>query len=156
VQPPGPRRLRRRQLRQLGIVSAPSPPVEELAVLGNPRPGVHRARNIVITAEPAGRITRQARRADHRDPGGHMLAQVRAEHRFIKGLARLLGPGVSVGIDQARQQPAPGHQVRARHRVAGPPVSVSEQVDTITARQRTTANPEDRHGPRLPRRLAQH
>jgi hypothetical protein len=55
--PAGQRRLHRRQLRELGVVSAPSPPVEELAVLGNPRPGVHRARNIVVAAEPDGRIT---------------------------------------------------------------------------------------------------
>jgi hypothetical protein len=62
--PAGPGRLRRRQVWQLRMVSAPPPPVEELAMLSDPRPGVHGPRNIGIPAKPAGRITGQARGPD--------------------------------------------------------------------------------------------
>jgi hypothetical protein len=53
-------------------------------VLGDPRPGVHRPGNIIIAAKPAGRIPGQARRPDQGDPGGHVLAQVPAQHLLIQ------------------------------------------------------------------------
>jgi hypothetical protein len=44
-----------------------------------------------------------------------MLGEVGAQHRFVEGVAGLLRSGMSVHIDQARQQPAAvGHGLGAR------------------------------------------
>lgn len=135
---------------QLGQPGAPAPAVEELAMLSDPRPSVHRPRNIIIPAEPARRIPGQARRPDQRHPGSHMLAQVLAQHRFIQRLGRRLGPRMGVRINQPRQQPALGHQLRAGDRVGGPPVTGGVQVDNIPAGQCDTPNPDHRHTATLP------
>ncbi len=39
-------------------------------------------------------------------PGGGMIREPGAQHRFIEGVAGLLRSGMSVHIDQAGQQPA--------------------------------------------------
>jgi hypothetical protein len=53
-------------------------------------------------------------------------------------------------VNQARQQPALGHQLCTGNSVGGPPIPVGIQVHGIGVRQRETANPENRHMARLP------
>jgi hypothetical protein len=59
--PPGAGRLGRRDRGQLRVIGATAPAVEELTVLRDPRPGMHRARHVVIKPEPRGWLTSQAR-----------------------------------------------------------------------------------------------
>ena len=125
------------------MVGPPSPAVDELAVLGDPRPGVDRPRDILVTAEPGWRFPGQARRPDHRDARGHMLPQVLAQHGLVQRLAPSLRTRVGVAVNQARQQPALGHQFGVGHRIGGPPVPVGVQVDRATIGQGETANPEN-------------
>lgn len=104
---------------------------------------MHSPRDIVITAEPAGGITGQARRPDQRDPGGYMLAQVLTQHRFIQRLAQGLGSRVRVRINQPRQQPALSHQFSASDRIGSPPVTGGIQVNNIPAGQPHSPNPDN-------------
>ena len=115
--------------------------VEELAVLSDPRPGVYCPRNIVLVAKPTRRIPGQARRADHRDAGSHMLMQVAAQQRLLQRLARRRRTGVSVRIDQTRKHPAVSYQFGTRDGIGGPAIAIRVQIHRITAGQCYTANP---------------
>ena len=77
--PAGAGGLGRRDRGQFGMIGATAPAVEELAVLGDPRPGVHRAGQVIGLAEPLGRVAGQAGRADHGHPGRQVRAQVLAQ-----------------------------------------------------------------------------
>lgn len=145
LRPAGPRRLRSGQPRQFCRIRALPPAVEELAVLGDPRSGVHRPRNIGITAEPVRRVAGQARRADHRDSRGHMLSQVLTQQLLIQRLAGALRTGMGVRVNQAGQQPALARQFRARDRIGGPPIPVSVQVNSLSAGKRDPPDPQNRH-----------
>ena len=59
--PPGTGSLGRRDRGQLRVIGPTAPAVEELTVLRDPRPGMHRARHVIIKPEPRGRLTGQAR-----------------------------------------------------------------------------------------------
>jgi hypothetical protein len=135
---------------QLVQPGTPAPAVEKLAMLSDPRPGVHCPRNIVITAKPAGWIAGETRRPDQRDTGSHMLVQVLAQHRFIQRLAPCLGSGMGVRINQTRQQPALSHQLSAGDRIGGPPVTRGVQVDNVLAGQCDTPDSDDWHTASLP------
>jgi hypothetical protein len=141
--PPGPLGLRGGDFRQLAVVGPPTPAVKELAVLGDPRPGVHRPRDILVPAEPGWGVPGQAWRPDHRDARGHMLPQILTQDGLVQRLAWSLRTRVGVAVNQARQQPALGHQFGAGHRIGGPPVPVGIEVDRTPIGQRDTANPEN-------------
>ena len=143
--PAGPGGLGSGDRGEFGVVGAAAPAVEELAVLGDPGPGVHRAGQVIGLAEPRGRIARQPRRADHGHPGRQVRAQVIAEQRLVEGLTGVFGPRVRVRVDQAGQQPALGGQLGAGDRVVGPPVTVGEQVDRVAIGQGEAADPQDGH-----------
>lgn len=132
-------------MREVRGAGAVSPAVEELAVLGDPPPGVHRPRDILVTAEPLRWVPGQARGADHRHPRTHVLAQVLAQQRLIQRLAHLLRTRMSVHVNQAWKKPALADQLGTRDRIGGPPIPDRIQIDRITTRQRYTANPENRH-----------
>jgi hypothetical protein len=127
------------------MIGATAPAVEKLAVLGDPRPGVHRAGQVIGLAEPLGRVAGQAGRADHGHPGRHVRAQVLAQDGLVERLAAVFGAGMGVRVDQAGDQPALGGRLGAGDRIVGPPVTVGEQINGVAARQGDAANPEDGH-----------
>jgi hypothetical protein len=122
-----------------------APAVEELAVLGDPGPGVHRAGQVIGLAEPRGRIAREPWRADHGHPRSQVRAQVVAEDGLVEGLTGVFGSRVRVRVDQAWQQPALAGQLGAGDRIVGPPVTVGEQVDRLAIGQGEAADPQDGH-----------
>ena len=106
---------------------------------------MHRARHVIIKPEPRGRLTGQARRADHCHSRRHVRAQVITKDGLIEWLARLVGTRVRMRVDQAGEQPAFGGQPGSADRIVGPPVTIREQVNNIAAGKGRPADPHDGH-----------
>ncbi|HEY2796168.1 MAG TPA: hypothetical protein VGJ28_27630 [Micromonosporaceae bacterium] len=69
-------RLCGRHRGQVGVVGTATATLEELAVLRDPRPGMHGARHVQVLPEPRRRVTGQPGRADHRDTGRDVVVQL--------------------------------------------------------------------------------
>jgi hypothetical protein len=98
-----------------------------------------------VGAEPVGRVAGQAGGADQGDAGGGVGAEVVAQEIHIQGVTWGFGAGVGVRVDQAGEEPAFGHQLRAAHRIGGPAVAVRIQVTVFAVGQRGAADSKCRH-----------
>ncbi len=148
--PARPRRLLCRYGWQFIEVRSPAPVVEKLTMLRDPWPGVHGPGQVLLPAEPAGRIAGQARGPDEGHAGSGVLAQVRPEQLVVQWLTRFLGAGMSVRVNQPWQQPAFARQLSMGNRVGGPSVTVGIQVEELAAGQGIAAHAQDAHVPIQP------
>ena len=74
-----------------------------------------------------------------------MFSEILAEQILVEGVARFLGAGVRVGIDQTREQPSFGHQFSDRYRIGGPSITIGVEVDELAVGQGPSAHPENAH-----------